>query len=150
MKKTVLLIGVALICLLLVGCIQEQGYRLVSTGQVNRSDFRHDISLFQNKEQYFGNGFYYSTEFLRYASEDDASSGMTRIIEQYNPAQITLGGKYIKIKEFPIVDDEGNVQGNGPALYFYQSGNLIIVVDASRENGGDAFVEWYITKYIPN
>lgn len=158
MKK--LIIGIIIIIILVAGGLfflpnimnaLSPKYTLSSSGQISSADMMGPKGDTQFKEIYFGNNGVYSVIISKYTSSSRADDGMTNILAAYNAGNIGLGGKRVY-----ICNTTSDGQQRTDEIYYYLSGNNIVAIytpngtsDEAKANNID-FVEWYITKYIPN
>jgi hypothetical protein len=146
MRKTWLVLIIAVI--LVIGGYFAYNYLGTSSkytqtlrSELNPSDYHtpgNQVKEFA--ETYFLGADYYRVSIMQFSDESSATSGITKLKDQYNPSMIVLNKKYVNYKEL----------SPNAHFYFYQSEKYIIVIDFSGDkNLGDSFVSWYYSKY-PN
>ena len=138
MNAKSIMIPIILVLVIIGGCSSK--YKLTSSNEMNPSDFYSPGAIKQVQETYTGGQITSTVSVMQFSDESSATNGITQLKELYNPAMIGLDTKYVNYKEL----------SPGSQFYFYKSGKYVIHITLSGDkSNGDAFVEWYYSKY-PN
>jgi broad specificity polyphosphatase/5'/3'-nucleotidase SurE len=115
-------------------------YEQTLSSEVNFADRHFENIVSELAQNYLKDNKYFSLNIGTFSSKDVASIEISRLSDVYNPGMINLNGKYVK-----YID-----QGNNSNLYFYQSGNLILMIRSTSDKAeADKFVSWLYKQYSP-
>jgi len=141
MKKILILI----LILVIVGVgyyyisSRNSQYSLSLNSEINYADRHFENMVSENAKLYWKENNSFSVNTGSFKDKETSATEISRFVSLYNPAMINMNGKYVYYKE----------QGTSH-LYFYQSGDKILMVTSSASKDSvDSFILWLNKSYKP-